>query len=208
MTMMNLTRDIISQHLVTHNEFDYFMSIVEKVEKNFDKNPDISIESAKALIEGISKTILLRMNSCYTQIKVNSMGFPDLFKEACLSLNKNGPFETEFIHRTSSMISRMAELRNERGDISHGKAAPKKVTSTKESAKMIMHVTDGIVSYILGTFFKIDLAFKEEIRYEDNPKFNEMLDEAKSIDGISFSKALFDQDTVAYEEKLRNYLDN
>ena len=105
------------------------------------------------------------------------------------------------------MICRMAELRNERGDISHGKSAPKEVTSTKESAKMIMHVTDGITSYILGSFFKIDLTYKEEIQYDDYPVLNEMLDEENPLDGISYSRALFDQDNVAYMEQFSNILD-
>ncbi|MBL7047616.1 MAG: abortive infection family protein [Candidatus Marinimicrobia bacterium] len=202
-----MTRDIINRHLSTHSEFEYYTTIIDKIENNFINNPDISIEACKALIEGICKTILLKLENSFTLKIVNSMEFPELFKKACLSINRFCPFEIDFIHRTSSMICRMAELRNERGDISHGKSAPKEVTSTKESAKMIMHVTDGITSYILGSFFKIDLTYKEEIQYDDYPVLNEMLDEENPLDGISYSRALFDQDNVAYMEQFSNILD-
>lgn len=205
---MELTRNIIDRHKTTHEQFEYYFSIIEKIEENVKSNPDIAIESSKALIEGVSKTILLRLESSYTPKKVNSMDFPELFKKSCLSINCFGPFETDFVHRTTSMITRMAELRNERGDISHGKATPKEISSAKESAVMIMHVTDSIVAYILKTFFKIDLSHKEEVIYDENPDFNEMLDENFSLADISYSKALYDQDNIAYIEQLQEYLDS
>jgi len=106
------------------------------------------------------------------------------------------------------MIARLGELRNERGDISHGKAVPKKYISSRESAKMIMHVTDSIVTYILKLFFSIDLSYKDEIQYKANPEFNDFLDESYPIEGIIFSEALFDQDNVAYVEQLQDFLND
>ena len=38
-------------------------------------------------------------------------------------------------------------------------------------------------------------------------EFNEWLDNENPIANLSYSKALFDQDPVAYEQELENYLD-
>ena len=45
------------------------------------------------------------------------------------------------------------------------------------------------------------------MEYQDNPEFNEWLDNENPIGDLSYSKALFDQDQVAYEQELENYLD-
>jgi hypothetical protein len=47
----------------------------------------------------------------------------------------------------------------------------------------------------------------KELEYEDHPEFNEWLDNENPIANLSYSKALFDQDQVAYEQELENYLD-
>jgi hypothetical protein len=205
--MMMLCRNIILLYKSSHQDFEYYLTILEKVENNHDKNPDISIESAKSLIEGICKTILLRLDITQTETSVKKLDFPDIYKKACLNIQRYAIIEDDFVHRTSSMIHRLAEIRNNRGDISHGKAVPKQEVSTVESARMVMHVTDAIVNYLLEAFFKIDLSYKEETIYDVHTDFNEELDEAYSITGIRYSKALFDQDIVAYEEQLRDYTD-
>ena len=205
---MQQTRDIIRRYQDKHESFEYYYSIIEKVENNVSKNPDISIESSKALIEGICKSILLRLDSSFTKKAVNKMEFKPIYSNACDRIGQHVEFEIDFIHRTSAMIGRLAELRNERADISHGKAAPKEYVSTRATAKMVMHVTDSILNYILESFFTIDLSYKEEVDYEDNSEFNELLDESYPLEGVVYSKALYEQDYAAYEEQLQDYLDN
>lgn len=44
---------------------------------------------------------------------------------------------------------------------------------------------------------------------KDYPEFNEKLDTENQVGLLrSYSKALFDQDPVAYEQELQNYLDS
>lgn len=205
---MQQTRYIIERHQHTHESFEYYGLIIEKIENNASKNPDISIESSKALIEGVCKSILLRLDGSLSEKEVNSMTFPKIYSNACDHISQHVEFEIDFIYRTLSMIVRIAELRNERGDISHGKAVPKKHVSDVETAKMVMRVTDSILSYILTAYFSIDLSYKEEIAYKKNPAFNDFLDESYCLEGIVYSQALYDQDYDAYEEQLRDYLDD
>jgi hypothetical protein len=205
--MMVLCRNIIEQNKECHNDFEYYITILEKIENNYSKNPDISIESSKALIEGICKTIVLRLDITQTEASVKKLDFKEVYKKACVNIQKHSEIEDDFINRTSAMVHRLAELRNNRGDISHGKSIPKVEVSSIESARLIMHVTDALVNYLLDTFFKIDLSYKEAILYEDNPDFNYELDELYPTLGISYSRALFDQDVISYEEQLKEYLD-
>ena len=70
-----------------------------------------------------------------------------------------------------------------------------------------MVVTDAIVHYMLESFFRVDLSYKEEVRYADCEDFNFELDEINPINGLSYSRALFDQDNVTYMELLRDFND-
>ncbi len=205
---MQLTRDILDRHKDLHKHFEYYYTIIEKIENNVTKNPDISIESSKSLLEGVSKTVALRLNNSVAETRVNKMEVQAIVKMACDCIDEKIGLELEFPRRAASLVQRMGELRNSRGDISHGKAAPKKYTSDVETAKMVMRVTDCILTYILTAFFAIDLSYKEEIKYEDNPEYNAFLDESYYLEGIVYSQALYDQDYDAYEEQLRDYLDN
>jgi hypothetical protein len=72
----------------------------------------------------------------------------------------------------------------------------------------VAHITDGIISYILNIFFSIDWTCLDNIKYEDNEDFNSYLDEELELDGVIYSKALFDQDPAYYKEKYNNYLSN
>lgn len=203
---MQQIRDILEKHKDSHENFKYYYTLTEKIENNVSKNPDISIESSKSLIEGVCKSILLKLDSSLSKKAVNKMEFKPLYSITCDRISQHVELEIDFIYRTSAMIARLAELRNERGDISHGKAVPKIFVSDADTAKMVMHVTDSIVAYILTAYFSIDLSYKDEIAYKKNPRFNDFLDESSCFEGVVYSQALYDQDYDAYEEQLRDYL--
>ena len=100
----------------------------------------------------------------------------------------------------------MGTLRNERGDISHGKSAPKLTSSSPQLAKLIVNTTDGLAAFLLDELFSLDLSDLDPLQYEDNPVFNEYLEELSPLSSeISYSKALFDQDFVSYEEQLEDF---
>ncbi len=209
--MMQLTRDILHKHKDSHEDFGYYYKLIKKAENNVSENPDISIESSKSLVEGISKTILKNLNATYTEAKARKTTFPQLFSTACKCVNEYVELEIDFIHRTQAMIVRLGQLRTDRGDISHGKSVPKLGVSSESAARMIMRVIDSISAYLLESFFSIDLSYQREVAYEKNQGFNETLDEnypLEGLEGIVYSKALHDQDYDAYEEQLRDYLDS
>ena len=69
-----------------------------------------------------------------------------------------------------------------------------------------MNITDNMLYYVLHSFSKVSLI--KELEYEDNSDFNEWLDNENPLGFLSYSRALFDQEPVTYQEELQNYLDS
>jgi len=203
---MQLVRALISQNNEKYEHFSYYEGIIDVIEEKIQSHPDICIESCKSLIEGVSKTIIKRLDNTTTDDDLNKMDVMPLFKRAANKLAEfDEELELDFINRTASLIQNFGEIRNQRGDISHGRAAPKEIYSSPQFSNLVARVTEALAFYVLEHFFRLALPDEAEIKYEDNPAFNEMLDTLKPMGSLSFSKALFDQDNVSYCEQLLDY---
>lgn len=201
---MDKTRQIIIKNKEKFEHFGYYLNILDKIEENIYIMPDVSIESCKSLFEGVSKTILKSLNESFDE-KTDSAN--KLLKNAINTLSKySNCFDDVFVQNVCGLVSRISDIRNERGDISHGKPAPKEINSDSNLSEMIVLVTDGTISYILNIYFNSVLPDFSDVNYEQNPIFNDFLDNEKELDGVVYSKALFDQDFISYKEQLRNYL--
>ncbi|MFN0141640.1 MAG: abortive infection family protein [Pyrinomonadaceae bacterium] len=180
--------------------------MIEVIEQNVTKQPDICIESCKSLIEGVSKTILKALDPTVTDDDLKNLDVMPLFKKAAKKLAEfDEEIEPDFINRSGTLVENFGMLRNQRGDISHGKAAPKQYMSSPQFSGLVAQITEALAYYILDHFFRIDFSYSEEVKYEDNPDFNQSLDDLNPFEGLSFSKALFDQDNVSYFEQLLEY---
>lgn len=205
---MDKTRQLIVKNEMKFPEFIYYLNIIDKIEDNILIMPDVTIESSKALIEGVSKTILRKIDRSYTDkggkdsasviLKKSLNGLSGYYKD----------LDVNFSNFACSFINRTCEIRNEKADISHGRSSPKDSNSDIYLSESIAHTTDGIVSYILKVFFNIDWTCLEDVKYEDNEDFNIYLDEELELDGVIYSRALFDQDPAYYKEKYNNYISN
>lgn len=84
--------------------------------------------------------------------------------------------------------------------------APKSINSSPHLANLVVQATDGLVAFLLQELFALDLDDFNPNQYEDNPDFNDSLDELYPLSGnLSYSRALFDQDAIAYEEQLEDF---
>lgn len=206
---MKQTKDILKTLESRYTNIDYYQTIIQKIEENVESHPDICIESCKALFEGLSKFIWQQLDTTFNLRIVESKKYSlqDLFKASFKQLsNKCEIFEDDFVNRTSSLIHLLGEIRTKRGDISHGKLSPKEHFSDLAFARLTFDITDGLAYYLLTCFNTIPV--KKELEYKDNPEFNDWLDNENQIRNLSYSKALFDQDQVAYEQELESYLEN
>ena len=202
---MEKTKAIINVHLERFPDFEYYLRILEVIEVNLDSLPDTSIEACQSLIGGISKSILNELRGSYNDGE-RADSVSSLVKKVLLMFNGYVDIDESFIQHTCGLVGRMGEIRNERGDIAHGKVVPKTRNSNPLLAHTISDITDTLVNYILNIYFITDWGGLAAIKYEDHQNFNEELDDQHQLDGISYSRALFDQDPISYEEMLNNYL--
>lgn len=203
---MKQTKDILRALESRYTNIDYYQTIIQKIEENVESHPDISIESCKALLEGLSKFIWKQIDQNYDASVADKMDFHPVVRQAMTKLaDLNEDIELDFVNKVNKLIVSIGEVRNKRGDISHGKLSPKEYFSDSQFAYLVMNITDNMLYYVLHSFSKVSPI--KELEYEDNPEFNEWLDNENPISNLSYSKALFDQDPVAYEQELENYLD-
>ena len=194
-----------------HDGFDYYELLIEKAEKNANVNPDICIEACKSLLEGISKHIQKSFNPQLSEkdFKDRNVTLQSIFGNALNKLAEySEDFELNLMQQLASAVKVIGEIRNSRGDISHGKLIPKAGYSDKPLAFFICQFTEAVVMYMLNVFDTIDLSYQAETKYEDCQKYNDFLDEAHPIDGIvSYSKALYAQEYDTYIDGLNDYED-
>lgn len=204
---MKQTTNILNKLEGQYFNIDYYHTIVEKIEKNVVENPDIAIESCKSLFEGLGKFIILNIDKSLSFDVVDGFKYKRAITKAVDLLEKQDlEFESDFAKKLLEVLDIIGSIRNDRGDVSHGRLSPKPIQSTSEFSNSIMTLTDSFASYLLISFSKIPK--EKKVEFEDYPDFNEKLDSEYQVGLLkSYSKALYDQDPVAYEQELQNYLD-
>jgi hypothetical protein len=101
--------------------------------------------------------------------------------------------------------------------LSHGKYIPKELLNDQDLSRLLREITESIARYLISSFFsfalekqsKEDLELTEDlIKYEDNPDFNDFLDEEYPLDGkLLYSQALHTLYKEDYEIRLQAFLD-
>ena len=189
---------------IKRHRLDYYQSHLDLVENYVDEKPDISIETCKALIEGISKLTLHLLN----QEPLDSHKyekFQPLVKRALSELQKGRGFsDTDLCRRLSGVVDYIGTVRNAHCDIGHGRASLKEQVNDADFADLIVGITDSVCTYMLR---RLDNLAEQVTEYEDNPAFNEYLDEQNPLPGkLRYSRALFDQEFETYEIELNDFL--
>ncbi|NIJ35994.1 hypothetical protein FHR22_000643 [Sphingopyxis panaciterrae] len=206
----------------------YYLPLFGKARRNIAVHPDICIETCKALLEGIAKTIILGLDAAATRDDLNKKEVEPLVKWAAKLLRANDDIiEDHFVNRVGGLAHSLGALRNARGDISHGKAAPKVEESDRDFARLCLQMTDAVAFYMLQSYFArtaptvpTDVAEDDadqpdllpggipDTPYDDNPDFNEELDRQYPLDGkLLYSDALYRLYYEDYLIELEAYID-
>ena len=196
-------REIISKNLERHRHFEEYFKIIDIIQANEFINPDICIESCKALIEGVSKTIIISLDNTKTSDNIDDDNLPKLFKESMNLLSNNCvDIEGDFVVRFSAIIQVLGEIRNKRGDISHGRMAPKAIFSSPKLATTVKNMTENILEYVLEHYFTLDFTNGKMI-YEETVDYNNWLDDNTDfpIKKAKYSQLLHENDYDEYESR-------
>lgn len=185
-----------------HN-LEYYQSHLDLIENYIEEKPDISIETCKAVIEGISKLALhiLLQEPLADQ---NKEDLTPLCRRALNELQKGRGFsDASMCQRLSGVVHYIGELRNDHGDISHGRASLKEQINDADFAELIIGITENLGTYMLR---RLNYLAEPVTEYDDNPEFNAYLDGLNPMpDNVLFSKALFEQWPDSYEIQLSDY---
>ena len=184
-----------------------------------ESNPDISIESSTALLEGISKSIIERLDDRWTRKQLDDFNFGRLLKYASQAVSKGeNVLEDSFVQTCSQLAISMGHLRSTRGDISKGRSVPKREQSNAKLSKLSLDMAESLAVYLLDSFFAGDSPYdtdstqqdnKDEfasLKYDDYEEFNRFLDEENPIVGkVQYSVALFELYKEEYVIALGDY---
>lgn len=233
------------------DDHDVYYKIIEQ-----EITPDNVIETCKSLVDAVCKTILgqiyLESNKtanrfeaghfkgiqgCVSQIssgKENQLTTTKLFGFAVDVLFAYNP---SLDHKGlkplgQGVCTALTDLRNERGDVSHGKAAPKLIKTEQSLAELLSanvdHLMSVLLEYLAITNFsedKEESSFSEsaELAFAERPtiddplieslrSFNQELDKKwQAIDSeedkTRYSRALYDQYPTDYEAQFIEYCD-
>jgi len=230
---MKLTKTAIEKNLKGIPGLEGYRVLIVEIEKNLIINPDISIEACKSLIEGLSLLAMSLLSTKYSSNKsyrnkckknltflveeVFEEVYSELFEsiihrnltELLLAASAKKRVEVSALKKVQKQISetvkKISAIRNERGDISHGKVYPKNKESHFNFAKSIESITDGICSFMiyeLSEQYFSKLAEDAKLNFTDLMNFNEWLNEKHRVLSIKvdYSKLLFENSYDKYEE--------
>ena len=221
---MDSLEALVKRHIKEFPDFQYYGAFAEFISaiENYhqDLHTGVSLDCCNSLLQSICKTIITQID---TEIEGKSLNkgakseTNNLISEAAKLLQKNDDlYERNFISQLSQIGKHINELRNARGDLSHGKHIPKELLNDQDLSRLLREITESLSRYLISSFFSFKLEqFKKEpeiekdlIRYEDNPEFNEFLDEDYPYEGkLLYSQALYTLYYEDYEIQLQAFLD-
>lgn len=127
----------------------YYNDLLNIIDEYHDKKPDTSIETCKAIIEGISKLIIHKIDQEPIHILDNHK-FERLTKRALAVLNEKSSIgNTEFIDKVIEILKILNTTRNNHSDIGHGRASVKEQINCQAFSEMISGFTESIAVYLL-----------------------------------------------------------
>lgn len=206
---METLRELIERHSAENSEFRYYIPIINKALANEIPHPDIAIECCASLFQGISKTIVNRLDPPGDVEAFNNVSLQIQVRTAlkCLAAGDD-VIEIDFPRRVESLVQIVGALRNQRGDISHGRAVPKELQSDRSLARMVLNVSEAVLRYMLASFFALQPERLIVPDYDDNQDFNAYLDGNNPLRGKPlYSRALYDQYPEDYVIQLKDYHD-
>lgn len=187
-----------------------FLDHLSAIEGNIATNPTLCIETCKALIEGVCKTILTNKNISFYDTSTCSFLVKSSIEAVLQSEDNYRSDISELGRRIAGVAQKLEEIRNSTTFASHGMdVLNPRLTETV--ALLGSKITDTICGFILNCYNNNRSTSPDHrIHYDDCTPFNEYFDEQNPVKlgliPISASEALFEQDYEAYKAAYYDYL--
>lgn len=213
---MEKSRYLIEQHQKEHKWLFELGRLLDHIDQQSNQCGDTLIECSKSFIEAIAKNIILKLRPNEVPKEINLLDLGKLLKKTKEAIFEHSAIENvmpmgdieNFFSALNQWVRFLGEMRNNVGEISHGKILPKSYSINLELAQVIAQTTDRLSYVLVLLLLQIDTSYAQAYVYENFEEFNAYLDEQYELpNGLIYSRALFEQDYDAYAEELDNYLD-
>ena len=207
---MQSLKALIERNSHEESDFRYYVPIIDKAESTEVDHPDICIECCTSLFQGVSKSIVYRLDKTCDRKAFEALSLQRQVKKAFSCLKEHDDVLEEAFAVAAENLSRIAgEVRNARGDISHGRSTPKELRSDRSLSRLVLNVSEAVLRYMLASYFAIKPEMPPIIEYEAIPEFNTFLDSEFQLEGKPlYSLALYQQFYEDYRIQLTTFLDN
>ena len=217
---MNSLEALVNRHIQDFPDFQYYGAFAEFISavENYhqDLNVGVSSDCCNSLLQSICKTIITQISS--TEIgSVDSMRTDQLIKNTATLIQKNYDLhERNFVSQLGKIGIYINDIRNSRGELSHGRCIPKELINDQDLSRLLREITESLSRYLISSFFSFQLERLQEdseveedfIKYEDNPEFNDFLDEEYPYAGkLLYSQGLYKLYYEDYLIQLQEFLD-
>lgn len=218
---MESLENLVNRHRKEFPDFQYYGALAEFISaiENYhqDLNMGVSSDCCNSLVQSICKTIITQIDSIEVK-ELDSFRTDKLIKKTVKLLQKNDDiYERDFSSQLAKIGEYINAIRNSRGELSHGRCIPKELINDQDLSRLLREITESLSRYLISSFFsfvlekqsKEDIEVEESlIRYEDNPDFNDILDDEYRLDGkLLYSQALYSLYYEDYDIRLQTFLD-
>lgn len=214
---MKKSRELIFRYSSEHLWLQDLERLLIHIDQQANQCGDTLIECSKSFIEAIAKNAIIKLKPNEKIKDINEATLGELFKKTRKAICEHSSIEKFmplsevelFFSALNQWMLFIGKIRNDIGEISHGKILPKSYSLDLEIAQIFSEIIDRFAYVVLSMLLEIDLSYTQNYRYEDFNEFNSHLDEQHDLpNSLSYSRALFEQDYDAYSEELDNYLDS
>jgi len=222
---MDSLKALIERHRHDFPDFQYygsfaaFIRAIEIYHQELDSHTGVTADCCNSLIQSICRTIITQMTP-ETAVSLEEDRTDQLVRKVTQLLQHNDDeYERDFTSQLGKIGVRINAVRNARGEISHGRAIPKELVHDQDLSRLLREITESLARYLLSSFFCLRMQKTTEeteeaetenvlIPYEQNPKFNDYLDQLYPYEGkLLYSQGLYTLYYEDYEIKLQEFLD-
>lgn len=191
-----------------HSRWQPLEKYIRRIETYKSDDHDLVFENCKALLESISKEILIDIDGGVA----NNQDVHQLVRDVARKINSLSQIP-KIISGLVTISLQFGELRNKIGTTSHGRSLNElEVESLGETLlDFLINTTENVACFIIG-FYEVEYPQKisEEVEYNENEEFNEYFDNVEGVVTIgdleySASELLYNTDKNAYSTAVQEY---
>ena len=155
--IMKKSRELIAQYSSEHQWLQELERLLTHIDQQSDQCGDTLIECSKSFIEAIAKNAIIKLNPNEKIKDINEAKLGDLFKKTRKAICEHSSIEKLmpisevelFFSALNQWMLFIGKIRNDIGEVSHGKILPKSYSIDLNMAQIFSEIIDRFAYIIL-----------------------------------------------------------